>query len=477
MPGKYQLTVGLEIHAELRTATKAFSPSRNDPFGAARPNDLTHPIDLGHPGTLPALNAEAVRQVVRAGLAIGGEIAEFAEFDRKHYFYPDIPKGYQISQYRHPLVTGGQIGAVKITRIHLEEDTATSKHDRGDFTLVDFNRAGVPLMELVTEACIHSAEDAVAFAKDLQLLLRYLGASEANMERGEMRVEANISISDTEGTLGTKVEVKNLNSFRAVSGAIAFEASRMEQLLEAGRGGEIVQETRGWDEVGEKTVPQRRKETADDYRYFPEPDLPKLRPHELLSFDELREGLPELPWARRARYRALGLSEKEAEVIVDDLALAGYLEACSDGFDDARRRLAANYLLSDILGLFRKDGGEIARIPVPVIHEIVELAHAGTIGSRVAKDLLAWYWAHAAEAGLPMPAAKVAAEGLAQQSDAGALAAVVEKIIAEQPQAVSDYRAGKVALLEFLVGQGMKATRGAGNPATLRDLFRATLVG
>lgn len=473
MPGKYQLTVGLEIHAELKTATKAFGLAKNDPFGAALPNSNIDEIDLGHPGTLPALNAEAVQQVLRVGLAIGGSIAEFAEFDRKHYFYPDIPKGYQISQYEHPLVEGGKIGNVAITRIHLEEDTATSKHDRGDFSLVDFNRAGVPLMELVTEACIHSAEEAVAFAGDLQLLLRYLGASEANMERGEMRVEANISISDTAGKLGTKVEVKNLNSFRAVSGAIAYEAARMEKLLEAGKGDEIVQETRGWDEVGEKTVPQRRKETADDYRYFPEPDLPKLRPHELFNFDELRAGLPELPWARRARYQALGLSAKEAEVLVGDFDLAAYYEAVAGALPSEKaKKLAANYILSDILGLAKKAGEPAAKIPVAALVEIIEMVDAAAINSRVAKDLLAFYWADPAAAELPK--AKVEREGLGMMGEA-ALAPIVAAVVAAQPQAVADYKSGKVALLEFLVGQVMKETAGRADAALVRELFRAAL--
>lgn len=474
MPGKYQLTVGLEIHAELKTRTKAFGRAANDPVGAAEPNSNIDEIDLGHPGTLPALNAEAVRQVVRVGLAIGGRIAEFAEFDRKHYFYPDIPKGYQISQYQHPLVEGGQIGNVRITRIHLEEDTATSKHDRGDFTLVDFNRAGVPLMELVTEACIHSAEEAVAFASDLQLLLRYLGASEANMERGEMRVEANISISDDPAKLGTKVEVKNLNSFRAVSGAIAYEAARMEKLLEAGKGDEIVQETRGWDEVGERTVPQRRKETADDYRYFPEPDLPKLRPHEIFNLESLRAELPELPWARRARYQALGLSAKEAEVLVGDVGLAAYYEAVAGALPTEKgKKLAANYILSDILGLAKKNGEAATRIAAGTLVEIVGMIESGQINSRVAKDLLAFYWADSADA--ETPRAKVEREGLGMMGETQ-LAPIVARVIEAQPAAVADYRAGKVALLEFLVGQAMRETAGRADAALVRELFRAALV-
>jgi aspartyl-tRNA(Asn)/glutamyl-tRNA(Gln) amidotransferase subunit B len=327
-------------------------------------------------------------------------------------------------------------------------------------------------MELVTEACIHSAEEAVAFASDLQLLLQYLGASEANMERGEMRVEANISISDDPAKLGTKVEVKNLNSFRAVSGAIAYEAARMEKLLEEGKGSEIVQETRGWDEVAGKTVPQRRKETADDYRYFPEPDLPKLRPHELFSFDDLHASLPELPWARRARYQALGLSAKEAEVLVGDLPLAAYYEAVAGALPSEKaKKLAANYILSDILGLAKKANESATKIPPTTVIEIMEMVDAAAINSRVAKDLLAFYWTSPDG---ESPKAKVEREGLGMMGEAQ-LAPIVAAVIGAQPQVVADYKAGKVALLEFLVGQAMKETKGRADAAVLRELFQASL--
>ncbi|HSE34934.1 MAG TPA: Asp-tRNA(Asn)/Glu-tRNA(Gln) amidotransferase subunit GatB, partial [Candidatus Paceibacterota bacterium] len=268
----YTATIGLEIHAELKTLTKMFCRCKNDP-DEERPNWNICPVCTAQPGTLPVINKEALRHMIRIGHAVSGTIADFTEFDRKNYFYPDIPKGYQITQYKYPIVSGGSIRGVDLTRIHLEEDTGSSRHDRGAYTLVDYNRAGVPLMELVTEPVIHDADTAVRFAKELQLLLRTLGASEANMEKGQMRVEANISISKTK-EFGTKVEVKNLNSFKSVHDAIRFELKRHAEVL--ARGEKIIQETRGWDENAGKTFAQRRKENANDYRYFPEPDLPKL---------------------------------------------------------------------------------------------------------------------------------------------------------------------------------------------------------
>ena len=282
---KYIPTIGLEIHAELKTQTKMFCNSKNDP-DEERPNVNVCPICMGHPGTLPVINKEAVRHVLKVGVAVSGKLADFTEFDRKNYFYPDIPKGYQISQYKYPLVTGGKLNGVDITRIHLEEDTATSLHEEGDYSLVDFNRAGVPLMELVTEPVIHSAKEAGDFARELQLLLRYLGVSEANMEKGEMRVEANISVIQDSRfknkELGTKVEVKNLNSFKAVERAIEYEVKRHSEILE--NGGKLFQETRGWDELKQQTYSQRVKEESHDYRYFPDPDLPKLMLNEIPEF-------------------------------------------------------------------------------------------------------------------------------------------------------------------------------------------------
>ncbi len=353
----YNTTIGLEIHAELKTRTKMFCDSKND-ADEVRPNVNVCPICMGHPGTLPVINKEAVRNVIRVGSAVGGTIADFTEFDRKNYFYPDIPKGYQISQYKFPLVSGGELNGVKLTRVHLEEDTASSGHDEGDFSLVDFNRAGVPLMELVTEPVIKSAEEAGNFARELQLLLRYLGASDANMEKGEMRVEANISVSDTD-KFGTKVEVKNLNSFKAVERAIDYEVKRHIELLEKGE--KISQETRGWDEDKGKTFSQRQKEDSHDYRYFPDPDLPKLKISEIAEFADkpIRASLPELPWAKRARYaKDFGLKVADIHIYVSNPELAKFFEDVagalknppSQGFGEARKdliALASNYIISD----------------------------------------------------------------------------------------------------------------------------------
>ena len=275
MSEQYYTTIGLEIHTELNTKSKMFCGCINNP-DEKTPNVNICPVCMAHPGTLPVINKKAVESVVRVGLALGSQIADFTEFDRKNYFYPDIPKAYQISQYKFPIVSGGKLKGIDITRVHLEEDTATSKHDKGNYSLVNFNRAGIPLMELVTEPVIHSAAEAGAFARELQLLLRYLNVSKANMEKGEMRVELNISISDNPDKLGTKIEVKNINSFKAMERAAIYEIKRMTDLLETGKGSEIVQETRGWDENKQATFPQRLKENANDYRYFPDPDLPKL---------------------------------------------------------------------------------------------------------------------------------------------------------------------------------------------------------
>ncbi|KKQ44402.1 MAG: Aspartyl/glutamyl-tRNA(Asn/Gln) amidotransferase subunit B [Candidatus Nomurabacteria bacterium GW2011_GWC1_37_9] len=313
MSKQYYTTIGLEIHAELNTNSKMFCGCKNDP-DEIKPNVNICPVCMAHPGTLPVINKKAVESVIKVGLALGANIADFTEFDRKNYFYPDIPKAYQISQYKYPIVKGGSLKGVDITRVHLEEDTATSKHDRGDYSLVDFNRAGVPLMELVTEPVIHSAKEAGDFGRELQILLRYLGVSEANMEKGQMRVELNISISEDPKVFGTKVEVKNINSFRAMERAALYETKRMTELLEEGRGDEIVQETRGWDENKQSTFSQRSKENANDYRYFPDPDLPKLFLNKIFDIEKMRSELPELPETRRNRYRNnYGIKDEDIE--------------------------------------------------------------------------------------------------------------------------------------------------------------------
>src|SRR3989344_2084046 len=354
---QYFPTIGLEVHAELKTRTKMFCDSANDQ-NETRPNINICPICTAQPGTLPTINKLAVKHVLKVGVACGSTLSDFSEFDRKNYFYPDIPKGYQISQYKYPLVTGGSLNKVAITRIHLEEDTASNIH-LADYSLIDFNRAGVPLMELVTEPVIHDAKTAGAFARELQMLLRCLGVSEANMEKGQMRVEANVSVGRAQSTgtraqiLGTKVEIKNLNSFRAMERAIEYEIRRQTEFLE--RGENVVQETRGWDEGKQSTFPQRIKEGSADYRYFPDPDLPSLMLSEIPEYqgDALMASMPELPWQRRARYLGLGIKSEDAQLYVQESALGSFFEEviALPGGDKARILLASNYIANDLVAI------------------------------------------------------------------------------------------------------------------------------
>jgi len=357
MDKKYYPTIGLEIHAELKTQIKMFCSCLNNP-DEENPNVNICPVCMAHPGTLPVANKKAIENVIKVGLALGGSIADFSEFDRKNYFYPDIPKGYQISQFKYPIVSGGHLADFDVTRVHLEEDTANNKHDRGDFSLIDFNRAGVPLMELVTEPKTFDDSDEVAaksasnFAKELQLILWYLGVSDANMEKGEMRVEANISVSEDINKLGTKVEVKNLNSFKSVEKAIKYELDRMVELLEKGKGDEIVQETRGWDENKQGTYSQRKKESSHDYRYFPEPDLPKMKLHEAFDLDKMKGELPELPVAKRARYQNdFGVKDEDIEVYINDIELGIYFTKIAEILSDKEKiKIASNFIISDYIG-------------------------------------------------------------------------------------------------------------------------------
>lgn len=489
----YEATIGLEIHAELKTQTKMFCNSKND-ADEERPNHNVCPICLAHPGTLPVINREAVRKVLQVGLALQGTRADYTEFDRKNYFYPDLPKGYQISQFAFPLISGGSLGGVQITRIHLEEDTASSIHDdETDATVIDFNRAGVPLMELVTEPVIRSAEEAGMFARELQLLLRSLGASEANMEKGEMRVEANISVSKTD-TLGTKVEVKNLNSFRIMERAVAYEIKRQQELLE--RGEAVVQETRGWDEKAGATFPQRVKEGSADYRYFPDPDLPSLKLSELAEFgpDALMKGMPELPSHRRTRYLGLGIKAEDAELYVRDRRLGGYFEEVVKSYAPQSHELilASNYIANDLVKIIRdmeeRDsvlqsetmglassgqatkpaGSPVDGIPISPqnFRKIIDMVSSKKISSRSAKDLIVHSIADNED---PETIAKKRA--LFQVNEETGLEAVVLDILAKNPKVIEDYKAGKGAALEFLVGQCMKALRGAADPTMLRDLL------
>lgn len=463
----YVSTIGLEIHAELKTKSKMFCGCKNDPHDG-EPNAHTCPVCLAHPGTLPVPNEEAIKKVLLFGQAVGSTLATYSEFDRKNYFYPDIPKAYQISQYAYPFLQGGELKGVLLTRVHLEEDTARSVHDKGDYSLVDFNRAGVPLMELVTEPVIHDSKTAGDFARELQLLLRTLNISDANMERGEMRVEANISVSADPEKFGTKVEVKNLNSFRSVEGAIEFEIKRQIKLLEEGK--EVIQETRGWDEVNLRTFTQRVKETAKDYRYFPDPDLPKMK----ISVSLVSEKMPKLPNEKRLFYQNLGLPSEAIELIISSRESDTFfaeLEQTSIGAKPEAMKLAANYLTSDVSALLASNPElSLASLSAEYFAELMEMLVGKEINSRVAKDLLGELFS-ASEG----PRAVATARNLLQISDASAFDSIVAEIIAANPQVVAEYKSGKESTIQFFVGQGMKATRGSANPELLLASFKEAL--
>src|SRR3989344_5486833 len=499
---EWQVTVGMEIHAELRTKTKMFCNSKNDP-DEKHQNVNVCPVCMGHPGTLPVINEEAVKSVQRAGLALGGEVQKFSRFDRKNYFYPDLPKGYQISQYKYPLVLGGVLNGVRITRAHLEEDAGKLMHDpNGKFSLVDFNRAGVPLMELVTEPDIKSAKEAKKFAEELQLVLQYLGASDANMEKGQMRCEANVSVmkvphgktlgvfgdstpsvEESGASLGTKVEVKNLNSFRAVERAIDYEVKRQIELLESGK--KVAQETRGWNENKEETFSQRSKESAHDYRYFQEPDLPPMEFSEEYV-EELRATIPELPAQKRKRFtEEYGISADLVETLVRERSLAAFWEKVISELRDwmgeenpkkflEAMKVAVNYFTSDFLGLIKEKEippDELLMSPENFA-ELIKMIIKKEITSRVAKDVLRVMVEQGGD-----PSTWVEKMGLGQVSDSAQLEAIVKKVISENQKAVEDFKKGKQQSLQFLVGQVMKETKGAANPEVIRTLLTKIIGG
>jgi aspartyl-tRNA(Asn)/glutamyl-tRNA(Gln) amidotransferase subunit B len=487
---KYIPTIGLEIHAELKTATKMFCDCPNDPL-EQHPNTNVCPICLGHPGTLPTINKKAVESMMKIGFAVGGEINPTFKFDRKNYFYPDLPKGYQISQYDLPIVKGGSIDIsarlgetkiVKLNRVHLEEDAGKLVHaPDGKSTLVDFNRGGLPLMELVSEPDMHSAKEAVAFAKELQLILRYLGVSDADLERGQMRADANVSIRDEkmrDEKLGTKVEIKNLNSFRSIEAAINHEIERQAELLEAGK--EVTQETRGWDDVKQKTVSQRSKEEAHDYRYFPEPDLPSLD-SSAFNLEGLKLELPELPNEKRRRFASeFKLKDEQVNMLVENREEARFFEEAVSDFsaDDQKEiseeylQLLFNYLDSDLRGLMRdrEIDFESLRLTPENFADLIDMISKKEISSRTAKDLLV----RMAESGVD-PRTLVENEGLSQVSGEAELMEMVKKIVAENPKAVEDYKKGKMNALQFLIGKAMAALKGRGNPEVLKNLFAQEL--
>jgi aspartyl-tRNA(Asn)/glutamyl-tRNA(Gln) amidotransferase subunit B len=473
---RYEAVIGVEVHCQLKTASKMFC-SCATAYDGARPNSHTCPVCLGLPGALPVMNKRAVELVMATGAAIEATTPDATRWDRKNYFYPDLPKGYQISQYDLPLASMGKLTfetsegpfTVDITRAHLEEDTAKLVHGEGPngerLSLVDFNRSGVPLMEIVTEPVIRTAEQARRYAEELQLLLRTVGASDADMERGQMRVEANISLRPRgEEPFGTRVEVKNMNSFRSVERAVAFEIERQAAMLDAGDS--LRMETRGWADDRGETYHMRSKETSDDYRYFPEPDLPPLRV-DATWLARIQDELPEVPAARRSRYEtALGLSAYDAAVLVADADAGRLFEATLAAAPALDATPIANWVTGDYLRI-RNAATEPVEVNPAQLARLVALVGDGTINRSSGRDVLD---AHAASGEAVDEI--VARLGLRQISDVGALAAVVDQVLAENPSAVADVRAGKGQAIGFLVGQVMKATKGQANAAVATAAIR-----
>jgi aspartyl-tRNA(Asn)/glutamyl-tRNA(Gln) amidotransferase subunit B len=481
----YETVIGIEVHAQLRTVSKMFcgcatAPAPGEPD---EPNTRTCPVCMGMPGTLPVINRRAVELVMLTGLALECHVeTEAVRFERKNYFYPDLPKGYQISQYALPLCSNGRLlvpvpgegteVTIGITRAHLEEDTARLLHGGRGHTLVDFNRAGVPLMEIVTEPDVRSPAQARAYGETLRDILRHIGASDGDMETGSMRIEGNISLRPMGSTtFGTKVEVKNLNSFRSLEHAMEYEVARHAEAL--AKGEPLVQETRGWDENAGRTISQRSKEEANDYRYFPEPDLPPLRPSPA-RVAELRAALPELPAARRARYeQELGLSAYDAAVITADVQLADYFDAVVAAGVPAKA--AANWLtgeFSRLLNQHAADGLRVSDVALPAtgLAELVMEVEEGRVSATNAKDVLARVF----ESG-ESPREVIEREGLGQVSDSGLIASEVAAVLAEFPSQVGEYRGGKQQIYGFLVGQVMKRTRGRADAKLVNEELRRQL--
>ncbi|MDQ3341404.1 MAG: Asp-tRNA(Asn)/Glu-tRNA(Gln) amidotransferase subunit GatB [Myxococcota bacterium] len=473
----WEPVIGLEIHVQLKTKSKAFSPSACE-FGAP-PNSLTDPLVLGMPGTLPVFNKAALELALRLGVATESQIRARSRFARKHYFYPDLPKGYQISQFDEPLcenghidiISDGAVKRVKLQRIHLEEDAGKNTHV-GAFSHVDLNRAGVPLVEVVTSPEIHSAADAADLMRSLHRLVRWLDISEADMEKGQLRCDANVSVRIRgEDRLGTRTELKNINSFRFVQNAIENEILRQIRIVEAG--GRVTRETRLWDANLGQSASMRSKEEANDYRYFPDPDLPPLVVDGPMMGNILRS-LPELPAARFERYQKLhGLAADDARLLVSDRALADYFDSVVTSHPgDTSGRTLANWMLTELLGALNADGKTIEESPMQPssLSALVELVENGTISGKIGKEVFAEVY-KTGEAPLDV----VERKGVRQISDENVLSAVVDKVVEANPKQAESYRAGKDQLFGFFVGQVLKETQGRANPVLTSDLLRKKL--
>ncbi len=476
MSGPYETVIGLEVHAQLRTRTKMFCGC-STAFGAA-PNTQTCPVCQGNPGSLPVINKRAIEFGIRTALALGCTVNLQNRFARKHYFYPDMPKNYQISQYEEPLAehgtlevaAGGAPRVIGIQRLHLEEDVGKLVHEGELATArashVDYNRAGVPLMEIVSKPDLRSPEEAGAYLRALRAIVVYLGVCDGNMEDGSLRCDANVSLRIAgSDVLGTKVEIKNLNSFRHVQHALEYEVTRQAQALDAGE--RLIQETRGWDPERGRTVSMRSKEFAHDYRYFPEPDLPPLD-LAATEVERLRGDLPELPAAKRVRFvQAYGLSPHEAELLGQGRGLADYFEAAAR--ESGKPKAVANWVLNELLRELRgDDDAAVAACPITPsrLAGLLALIDDGTISGKIAKDVFEKMLRSGEDA-----RAIVGREGLTQVADLDALAGVVDQVLAHHVKVVEDWRNGKKAALGFLVGQVMKATQGKANPAMVNQLL------
>ena len=473
--GDWEMVIGMEVHAQVIAKSKLFSGASAE-FGAG-PNEHVSVVDAAMPGMLPVLNEYVVEQAVRTGLGLNSQINLHSVFERKNYFYPDLPQGYQISQYEHPIVGEGKIeidlddGAVKeigITRLHLEQDAGKSLHDQHPTkSYVDLNRSGCALMEIVSEPDIRGPEEAAAYLSKLRMILRYLGTCDGNMEEGSMRADVNISVRKPGDELGTRAEIKNVNSVKAVQQAIEFEVRRQIELIEGG--GEVNQETRLWDPDKQETRSMRSKEDAHDYRYFPDPDLLPLA-LEQGFVDEIKGTLPELPDEKKHRFVSdFGLSAYDASVLISERARADYFEIVAKGRDT---KLAANWVINELLGALNKDGKALEDSPIVAeqLGELIGLIADNTISGKIAKDVFAEMYKTGGN-----PGTIVEEKGLKQVTDAGAIEAIVYEVIAENPDNVEKYKSGKDKLFGFFVGQVMKKTGGKANPAIVNELLKAKL--